>query len=126
MRWLVQPGDAIKPGQTLIEVLTDKATMEVPAPFAGTIDKLLVEPGQKLAIGQAILQYQEKGAASKAGPKEEKAPTSVASEKKLTRTSHDNGAVKAAPSVRMLARKLGVDLTRVHAGQTRHPPNQRS
>src|SRR3989442_487064 len=71
VRWLVAPGDAIKPGQTLLEVLTDKATMEVPAPFAGVIDKLLVEPGQKLAIGQAILQYQEKGAAAKPAPREE-------------------------------------------------------
>src|SRR5213079_3057967 len=85
VRWLVAPGDAVKPGQALLEVLTDKATMEVPAPFAGTIDKLLVESGQKLAIGQAILQYQEKGAA-KPAPKEEKtAPVAPAAVKKVER-----------------------------------------
>src|SRR5437763_7886951 len=62
VRWLVQAGDSVKPGQTLLEVLTDKATMEVPAPFAGVIQNLLVEPGQKLNIGQAILQYELKDA----------------------------------------------------------------
>ena len=38
--WLVKPGDPVKRGQNLMEVLTDKATMEVPSPFAGTIDEL--------------------------------------------------------------------------------------
>ena len=37
VRWLVHPGDAVRHGQGLVEVLTDKATMEVPAPFAGTV-----------------------------------------------------------------------------------------
>ena len=46
VRWLVKPGDAVKRGQTLMEVMTDKATMEVPAPFAGTITELRAEPGQ--------------------------------------------------------------------------------
>ena len=35
--WLVKPGDTVKRGQSLMEVMTDKATMEVPSPFAGTI-----------------------------------------------------------------------------------------
>src|SRR5262245_37145626 len=60
VRWLVKSGDTIKPGQTLLEVLTDKATMEVPAPFAGVIQELLVEAGAKLTIGQPILRYEDK------------------------------------------------------------------
>src|SRR2546423_11935 len=72
VRWLVEPGDAVKPGQTVLEVLTDKATMEVPVPFAGVIDQLLVNAGDKIEIGQPILEYQDKaGAASKATSKEE-------------------------------------------------------
>ena len=120
VRWLVAAGDAVKPGQTLLEVLTDKATMEVPAPFAGIIDKLLVEPGQKLAVGQAILQYQEKGTA-KSAPNEERTSKPAASSPPTPlpagegrRRARDNGAaVKAAPSVRMLARKLGIDLASI-------------
>ena len=40
VRWLVTAGDAVKRGQNLMEVMTDKATMEVPSPFAGTVTAL--------------------------------------------------------------------------------------
>ncbi len=123
VRWLVNAGDTVKPGQTLLEVLTDKATMEVPAlAFAGTIDRLLVEPGQKLAIGQPILSYDNKAPASSApAPVRDRgeARTVPAALPSLTPTG-SNGAglptpaeVKAAPSVRLLARKLGIDLEKV-------------
>ena len=47
VRWLVRPGDAVSRGQGLAEVLSDKATMEVPAPFAGTVTGLSATPGSK-------------------------------------------------------------------------------
>ena len=55
--WLVKPGDPVKRGQNLMEVLTDKATMEVPSPFAGTIDELKANPGENLKVGQVVLTY---------------------------------------------------------------------
>lgn len=61
VRWLVGVGDTVKPGQTLAEVLTDKATMEVPAPFSGTITGLDAEPGQTIKVGQALLRYNPDG-----------------------------------------------------------------
>lgn len=114
VRWFVKPGDTVKPGQALLEVLTDKATMEVPAPFAGTIEKLLVEPGAKLQIGQAILQYQGKDAGRASdGPAESSRARPAAVTAKPSH-ARDNGAtsrsVKAAPSVRLMARKLGIRL----------------
>ena len=59
--WHVQPGDVVEAGQNLLEVLTDKATMEVPAPFAGTIGTLHVEPGATLKVGDVVLEYQPAG-----------------------------------------------------------------
>src|SRR5437879_3303083 len=59
--WLVKPGDTVKRGQNLAEVLTDKATMEVPAPFAGTITTLQAEPGQRVKVGDVILAYEGAG-----------------------------------------------------------------
>ena len=56
--WLVKPGDRVKRGQALVEVLTDKATMEVPAPFAGSVTALRAEPGQKVKVGSVILEYE--------------------------------------------------------------------
>src|SRR5205085_231708 len=56
-RWLVKEGDTVKPGQGLLEVLTDKATMEVPAPFVGTVDHFLMKEGDKIKVGQPVLKY---------------------------------------------------------------------
>ena len=55
--WLVQSGQWVESGTALAEVTTDKATMELPAPFAGRIESLLVEPGQTVEVGQVILYY---------------------------------------------------------------------
>lgn len=116
VRWLVKPGDAVKAGQTLLEVLTDKATMEVPAPFAGVIDKLLVEPGDKLTIGQAILLYSGKDVPASPA-KTTPADGPPAKTQTQLQPARSNGAptaaLKAAPSVRQMARKLGIDLAKV-------------
>src|SRR5436309_3593993 len=61
IRWLVNPGDAVRHGQNLMEVLTDKATMEVPAPFAGTVTELKAGPGDQVKIGDAVLTYDGTG-----------------------------------------------------------------
>src|SRR5436305_1829241 len=71
--WLVKPGDTVKRGQVLVEVLTDKATMEVPSPFAGRVAELRAEPGQQLKVGQVVLDY------TPAGDREESPAASPAS-----------------------------------------------
>ena len=62
IRWLVAAGDAVRHGQGLMEVMTDKATMEVPAPFAGTVTDLRVQPGGTVKVGDLILSYSPAGA----------------------------------------------------------------
>jgi pyruvate dehydrogenase E2 component (dihydrolipoamide acetyltransferase)/2-oxoisovalerate dehydrogenase E2 component (dihydrolipoyl transacylase) len=116
-RWLVKPGDAVKSGQDLAEVVTDKATMNVPAPFAGTITELRAEVGQKVKVGEVILAYNGteipagRGTTVGAGP--------VASLVQKGPTGNGLAApapghpLKAAPSVRLLARKMGIDLDTV-------------
>ncbi len=118
-RWLVKTGETVKPGQALLEVLTDKATMEVPAPFAGTITELTVQPGDKLEIGQVVLSYDAKeGAASPALRKPKPSPANkVAPSAPMKPTNGPPTAtlaqIAAAPAVRQMARKLGVDLAKV-------------
>lgn len=120
--WHVKPGDRVKRGQTLLEVLTDKATMEVPAPFAGTVDALQAEPGQQLKIGQPVLTYhaaaQEIDAPVATVPAARAEARAAEPDKSKTAAASGNGAarstaVKAAPSVRYMARKLGIDLGQV-------------
>src|SRR5437773_48861 len=68
VRWLVRPGDAVVRGQGLAEVMSDKATMEVPAPFAGTIGTLSANPGTKVQVGETVLTYTPTGEPVMAGP----------------------------------------------------------
>ncbi|MFQ3591608.1 MAG: dihydrolipoamide acetyltransferase family protein [Gemmataceae bacterium] len=133
VRWVVQPGDSVKPGQTLLEVMTDKATMEVPSPFAGRISAIHGEPGQKLRIGEVILDYTLLDEKPNAPPASTAAPeavsTGTASQVSAASPTLPHlttattvtpvtpratpASVRAAPSVRQLARKLGLDLTQI-------------
>jgi pyruvate dehydrogenase E2 component (dihydrolipoamide acetyltransferase)/2-oxoisovalerate dehydrogenase E2 component (dihydrolipoyl transacylase) len=122
-RWLVQPGVAVRPGQGLLEVLTDKATMEVPSPFTGTIEHLRAEEGQPIKVGEVVLTYQ--GSEAAVGAKKEADPTARAQQPARApqpppvqpQARQGDGRagvpVKAAPTVRLLARKLGIDIERV-------------
>ena len=59
--WLVKPGDVVRRGQNLMEVLTDKAAMEVPSPFVGAVTNLRAAPGQKVRVGEVVLSYNPTG-----------------------------------------------------------------
>lgn len=112
VRWLVQPGDAVKRGQTLLEVMTDKATMEVPSPFVGTVAGLKAEAGDTVKVGQVVLAYEGAGQSAEAPPASRSEP--AATPKAVNGPpSASPLAVKAAPSVRLMARKLGIDLAGV-------------
>jgi 2-oxoisovalerate dehydrogenase E2 component (dihydrolipoyl transacylase) len=129
LRWLVTAGDTVQHGQGLMEVMTDKATMEVPAPFAGAVTELRVQPGSTIKVGDLILSYTPAGAV----PEEIAPPVPVAVARPhgheslrpepavLSTNGHaedDDGQatipIKASPSVRVLASKLGIDLRAVH------------
>jgi 2-oxoisovalerate dehydrogenase E2 component (dihydrolipoyl transacylase) len=121
LRWLVKPGDTVKRGQTLMEVMTDKATMEVPSPFAGTINTVRAEVGNQVKVGAVVLTFdapgepavpapRKKGKALVAQPRERTVPA----RQPVTAPANGPGVpVKAAPSVRYMARKLGVDIDRI-------------
>jgi pyruvate dehydrogenase E2 component (dihydrolipoamide acetyltransferase)/2-oxoisovalerate dehydrogenase E2 component (dihydrolipoyl transacylase) len=117
--WKVKPGDTVKRGQTLLEVMTDKATMEVPAPFAGTIGELKAEPGQQIKVGQVVLTYTPAGQDQpEAAPQTAAAETAAPAVPLAAPRRNGPGSavlpVKAAPSVRYMARKLGIDLGQIH------------
>ena len=76
---LVSEGDQVEKDQGIIEIETEKATVEVPSPQAGTVTKLLVATGDTLAIGAPILTLEPAGASAAPGPASESAPESEAS-----------------------------------------------
>ncbi|PWT84242.1 MAG: branched-chain alpha-keto acid dehydrogenase subunit E2 [Blastocatellia bacterium] len=68
LRVLVQPGDTVSKDQPVIELETDKATIEVPSSVAGRVTEVKVKAGDKVKVGQPILTVQESGAGSQAVP----------------------------------------------------------
>ncbi len=71
LRLLVQPGDTIVKEQSVLEIETDKATVEVPSSVAGKVKDIKVKPGDKVKVGQAILSVEENGASAQAPAKPE-------------------------------------------------------
>lgn len=91
--WLVAEGDTVSLNQPFVEIETAKATVEVPAPFAGRVARLHVAAGETLAVGAPLATFEVEGAAGA--------------------TSVTATPVSATPAVRALARDLGVDLSMV-------------
>jgi pyruvate dehydrogenase E2 component (dihydrolipoamide acetyltransferase) len=133
---LVKPGDTVKAEDSLITLESDKATMEVPAPFAGVVKELKIKPGDKVSEGAAILSLEisegadtpataaapatpQKPAAAPAPAAQAAAPAAApaAPPPQVAAQAVINEAgfalAHASPSVRRFARELGVDLGRV-------------
>ncbi|ABK46670.1 pyruvate dehydrogenase complex dihydrolipoamide acetyltransferase [Shewanella sp. ANA-3] len=126
---LVSVGDMITADQGLITLETDKATMEVPAPFAGKLLSLTVKVGDKVSQGSVIATIETVTAGAAPAPQaaapapvaQEAAPAPVAAAPSRPPVPHHpsagapvaTGVVHASPAVRRLAREFGVDLTQV-------------
>ena len=125
---LVKVGDKVEAEQSLIVVEGDKASMEVPAPFAGTVKELKVATGDKVSTGSLIMVFEVEGAApaAPAAAKQEAAPAPAAkSEAKAAAApaaakteskgefAENDAYVHATPVIRRLAREFGVNLAKV-------------
>ncbi|MBI5342178.1 MAG: 2-oxo acid dehydrogenase subunit E2 [Deltaproteobacteria bacterium] len=115
VRWLAAEGAAVREDDLLVEVLTDKANMEIPSPVAGVLSRILAQPGQTVKVGEVIALIETEGKAAQP-PVPEKAASVPPAPAPLSvppgHPSHD-GDVLATPAVRKLAKDLGVDLSGV-------------
>lgn len=75
---MVKVGDTIAAEQSLITVEGDKASMEVPAPFAGTVKEIKISTGDKVKTGSLIMVFEVEGAAPAAAPAQAAAPAPAA------------------------------------------------
>lgn len=118
VRWLVKPGDAVKEDQPLVEVMTDKATVEIPSPRTGTIAALHAEAGQMVPVGDLLVSIAVAGgapapAAPAHGAHTPAAPASGSAPAAPAAAPAPGARVEATPAVRALAKELGVALERV-------------
>jgi pyruvate dehydrogenase E2 component (dihydrolipoamide acetyltransferase) len=115
--WHVGLGDAVAVDQPLCEVMTDKATVEIPSPRAGTVVKLHGEPGDIIAVHAPLVEIDENGggpavaAPVAAPPAPTRAPAAAAPIVAAAPSVPEaRGPTKAAPAVRRHAREEGIDI----------------
>lgn len=132
LRWLIKPGEVVKLDQPMLEIQTDKAMVEIPAPVAGTVEQINFKEGQLARVGDILITFRpatpNASAANGSGqqqsqnqpPKTFSTTLAVATP---TATVSSNGIiprkpgdVRAAPAVRKRAVELDVDITKVKPG----------
>ena len=101
-RWLKEPGQSVAEGEGLLELDSDKASMEVPSPTSGVVSQTLVEEGDEVAIGAVVARIDPSGAASAA-----EAPA------QLPESPETTAEVRAGPAARHEAIERGIDLESV-------------
>jgi 2-oxoisovalerate dehydrogenase E2 component (dihydrolipoyl transacylase) len=80
VEWHVKPGDSVKEDQVLADVMTDKATVEIPSPVAGTVTSLGGAVGQSLAVGAELIRLEVEGAGNHSAEKDKAAAPAPVSE----------------------------------------------
>jgi 2-oxoisovalerate dehydrogenase E2 component (dihydrolipoyl transacylase) len=110
-RWLVSEGQEVAEDDPLVEIQTDKTTVEIPSPAAGKVARILVAEGDVVAVGTVLVVIGEDGAE----------PSSAATQGRTQGQTQgqtpavETGRVRATPLVRRMADELGVDLATVEA-----------
>ncbi|HHX8493303.1 pyruvate dehydrogenase complex dihydrolipoyllysine-residue acetyltransferase [Vibrio diabolicus] len=120
---MVAVGDTVEEEQSLITVEGDKASMEVPAPFAGTVKEIKIAAGDKVSTGSLIMVFEVAGAApAPAAPAQAAAPAAPAPKAEASAAAapaatgdfkENDEYAHASPVVRRLAREFGVNLSKV-------------
>lgn len=133
--WHVQVGDRVEEDQPIADMMTDKATVEMESPVAGTVVRLAGEPGEQVSIGAMLVEIETEGEGQVVSPPSEEAIEDVDPEEAgaqvhtdsarnpgllLSQERKDGGqAVLASPAVRARAKELGIDLAQVKASSDR-------
>jgi 2-oxoglutarate dehydrogenase E2 component (dihydrolipoamide succinyltransferase) len=119
-RWFKKAGDAVAVDEPLVELETDKVTIEVPAPSAGTLGEITAKDGETVAVGALLGQITEGGAPAAAKPAAAPAKAAAAPPPAAAAPALAAAAPKApptdaplAPSVRKIAAESGIDASTV-------------
>ena len=118
-KWLVKDGERVKEDESIVQVETDKAVVNVPSPISGIVN-FNVKEGSTVKVGDTIAYIGEESelSAIKAGATQQKAQSEKPPEKqesaKKAETSAESHEIIATPSVRKMARDLKIDISKVH------------
>jgi pyruvate/2-oxoglutarate dehydrogenase complex dihydrolipoamide acyltransferase (E2) component len=113
-RWLVSEGQEIAEDDPLVEIQTDKTTVEIPSPAAGVVSRILAGEGEVVPVGQVIVVIGGDGVAATPRDGEQAREEPAPQQQPSTKLLQGGGAkVRATPLVRKMAQELGVELESV-------------
>jgi 2-oxoglutarate dehydrogenase E2 component (dihydrolipoamide succinyltransferase) len=113
-RWFKKPGEAVAVDEPLVELETDKVTIEVPAPAAGTLGEIVAKDGETVAVGALLGQISDgAGAAAKPAPAAPAKPAAAAAVAAPAPSRTAPTDTPLAPSVRKLSAESGIDASTV-------------
>ena len=110
--WHVKPGETVAEEQVLVEVMTEKAAVEVPSPVSGTVISTRGEPGEMVAVGSELIVI-ETGDASGPQAPEEPAGKPAGAPGALAEPAPAEGRIMTSPANRRRAHEAGIDLRQV-------------
>ena len=110
-RWYVKVGDVVKESQPLVEIITEKVTVELPSPADGTITKIGPDAGKIVKVGEVIVVIDD-GKEDK-GIEESSEDVIEVKKKDIIIEKNKSKKIIATPAVKRLAREMGVDINRV-------------
>ena len=114
IKWMAKEGDSIREDQPIVEVMTDKVNVQIPAPRSGKVLKILVKEGDVAKVGQTIMVIDDGGAGASSPSVPAPPQTSVPSAPpQQSPPSPAASSVLATPATRRLAREMGVDISEV-------------
>src|SRR5438876_5486743 len=116
VKWFVKEGDPVKENDPIVEVMTDKVTVQIPSPVTGKILQLRAKEGEVVKVGSTLVVFGEAGESIPTAPVPTPSPSAVGAAAPPTRVSSpppSSGEILAAPAVRRLARELNVDLAAI-------------
>jgi 2-oxoisovalerate dehydrogenase E2 component (dihydrolipoyl transacylase) len=111
VKWHVNTGDQVAEGQAFVDVMTDKATVEIPAPVSGIVRVRRGEEGSKLAVGAELAVFDTSEEAGPDAPSRDTPPP--VAESARAAPARRPGKALASPAVRARAKSLGIDLSTV-------------
>ena len=113
LKWMAQEGDQIKEDQPLVEIMTDKVNVQIPAPRTGKVLQILAKVGDLAKVGQTIMVIDDGSGGSAPSSPAPEAPSSVQAAPAPPQQAAPPQSVLATPATRRLARELGVDVSLV-------------
>jgi pyruvate dehydrogenase E2 component (dihydrolipoamide acetyltransferase) len=111
VHWLVQEGDHVEEDQPIVEVLTDKATVEIPSPLKGTITKRIGEDGEVIGVGATLVVIEEDPGQDKTHLESTHSGTRATLPDRQMKSGQSSAL--ATPAVRRIANQIGIDLNQI-------------